>query len=552
MTVLNGVIASSPVGASNSPALVTSLSDYAIEPAAQVDAGVHPAGLLIAQYPVSTTPVLLTGAVSGNFGNDFFDYFSFDPVRLDAGFINATSTFTVKLWNRNPYAVEITSITGIPEGVSLSLDVGDAFDRYQERTFAITVDRNGAAVLNGNIVFVFDDGRSAGLIITGFRARLWPYSPNWSDNYVANYAYKTESVLSRKGKEQRRALRHNARFYSEFGVLLSGGQLAQFDAMMGGWQNKSFVMPDYTEYTTLETATSLGDETLELIDTPTWLDEHVTIVIGSSVYLVTNLTGTTATVTPRLAAFPTGERVTLGRSGQIAPSSQVDLPTNTVGRFKVRFDAYPRSLPPPVPPAAALTFNGREVFLKKPNWSTTPQVTHDWPVEVIDYGRGRNVFFPVIDFCQRSIRATYTAKTPAEVLEIRNFFDRMRGMRGEFYAPTWNPDMELAAPVILGATEIVVTGSHAYDYLRDSAVHRCIAIVRTDGSLLLRETDGMSLVDGNTVVSVTEALPAITEVTMICWLHACALSSDILTVTWLTDTVAQVGLTWRTLEDIDV
>lgn len=550
MTVLNGVLAASPVGASNSPALVGSLSGYAIEPAAQVDLGTHPAGTLIGQYPVSTIPLTLNGAVSTNFGTDFFDYLTLDPIRLDAGFINATSVFTIKLWNRNPYPVELTAITDIPEGVSVSIE--SEFDRFQERTFTITVERDGAAVLGGTIVFVFDNGDEIGLPITGVRARLWPYTPNWAENYVANYAYKTESVVSRNGKEQRRALRHNPRFYSEFGMTLANGQLARFDALMGGWQNKPFVMPDFTEYTTLASSTNPGDETLDVSTVPAWLVDHATVVIASGVYLVTDVTGSTVTVTPRLSSFTAGERVTLGRSGQIAASAVNDLQTNMVSRFKVRFDAYPPAQLPATPPAAALTFNGREVFLKKPNWVSTPQVTHDWPVEAVDYGRGRNVFFQVIDFCQRSTRATYTARTPTEVLEIRNFFDRMYGMRGEFYAPTWNPDMELAAPVVGGNTALTVKDSYVYDFLRDSTVHRCIAIVRTDGSVLLRKTNSVTLVDGNTVIGVTESLPAISEVTMICWLHACALSSDILTITWLTDTVAQIGLTWRTLEDIDV
>ena len=478
--------------------------------------------------------------------------FTDNSTRLDVGFISATASYTIKLWNRNPFAVEITSIVGIPEGVSLSLDVGDTVERFQERTFTITIQRDGAAVLGGNIVFVFDNGDEVGLPISGFRARLWPYSPNWRDSYVANYAYKTESVVSRSGREQRRALRHNARFYSEFDILLKSGELSRFDAMMGGWQNKTFVVPDYTEYTTLAADTALGDDTLEVSAVPVWLTADSIVVVGGYVYVVLKVDGTTVTVSPRLAAIAAGERVTLGRSGLIAASAQADLQTNTVARFKVRFDAYPRTLTPVEPPAAGLTFNGREVFLKKPNWTTTPQVTYDWPVEALDFGRGRNLFYKVIDFSQRSVRATYTAKTPAEVLEIRNFFDRMRGMRGEFYAPTWNLDMELAAPVIGGMSEMTVVGSHVYDFLRDSTVHRCIAIVLTDGSVLLRKTNSVTLDGDNTVIGVTVALPSISEVQMICWLHAHTLSSDILTVTWLTEAVAQVGLTWRTVEDIDV
>lgn len=377
----------------------------------------------------------------------------------------------------------------------------------------------------------------------------WSIRPDWSGNYTTNYAYKTEAFSSRSGKEQRRALRHSPRFYCEFDFQ---APMVDFDRLMFGKQNQQFIMPDYTESDTLAAATTIGGTTVQVAAVQPWMrnGEYVS-VDGVSAHLVTNVSGTTLTVSPNLsAAWPIGTTLFHAYRGFVQPTLQVDTPVNTISKGKIRFDAIPASLAPLTPPAAAVTWNGREVFLKRPNWANSPQIEYNWQVEAVDFGRGAATYYQVIDFCSKSVKATYLGKTRAEVLELRNFFDRMRGMRGEFYAPTWNPDLELVGNISSGSHTLTAKGTT----VPDNTAYRQLVVVKVDGTLIYNEVASMSVVAGDTPIVCANAWPAINaaDVLMVCWMPAWTLASDILTVSWASDQVANVGIAMRTVDDIDV
>lgn len=561
MAVLVGSIAASPVGATLSPALVGSLNGYTFDqwPAHQEVSALTLGGVVTSQLPVSVTPVALSGAVAENYGDDFFQYFSFDPPVLDAGFVSATITKPLKIWNRNGVPATLLSISGIgDEGVTHNVEVGDAWDRYQERTFQFVITTEGPGILAALYHLVFDVGGeeiTVHLSISGIRARVWRFPPDWKSGYTTNYAYKTESFKSRVGKEQRRALRHNPRFYNEFDISLMGGRLAEFDTMMAGWQNRPFVMPDYTESVSLFTAAEPGGETIVVDGTPDWLVADAQIMLSNlgktSLHVVGDVTGSTVTLTPYITqAWPSGTTVYRGYTGYVQQSMSVSTPTNMVGTTKIRFDALPATTVPAVTTAAE-TYNGRELFLKKPNWSSSPQVDMEYEIDKVDYDRGHNTFFNIVEFITKTTKATYLAKTRAEVDQFRKFFDRMKGMRGEFYAPTWKPDMTIASSITAGAVNLVVEGVDTYEFLRGSTVYKKLVIVKNDGTLLKNSVTNMTVTDKTTIVCGTP-WPAVNknDVLMVCWMPVWTLASDILTISWVTDSVAQIGLAMRTVEDI--
>lgn len=564
MPVLNGAIAASPIGKTLSPALVTSLDDYTVDywPVHQANGPALIGGALTSNVPVSTTPTVLAGATATTYGTDFFRHFAFDPQVLDLGFVSAEVTFTAKLWNKNLNTATLTSVTAAnAEGVTVSLTAGAVFSPFQERTFTVTATPDGPALVAATFTFLFDvDGETVSVDyeVAGIRARLWKFYPNWADNYVTSYAYKTEEFVSRSGKEQRRALRHNPRFASEFTITPMRGKLSQFDTIMAGWQNRPFVMPDYTEYVELASSASAATHEIVVSEAQEWVHVGANIVLDDGtldLHVITEVTGTTLTVAPVLNRdWAAGTRVYLGYPGYISSTITADNITNMVGNAKIRFEALPATTVRPEPPVAASTHNGFELFLKKPNWAGAPQVEFSMPVESVDYDRGTNAFYRLIDFSFRSVKATYLGRTRNEVRAIRQFFDRMRGRQGEFYAPTWKPDMEIAGNVSAGAFDITVSGTDVFDYLNGDTVYRRIALVKNDGTILYRTISTMSSVAGSTVLTCTSSWPAVnaSDVLMICWLPRWTLASDILTVTWITDSVAQVSITMRTVEDLSV
>lgn len=562
MAVLPGALAVSPIGGTLSPALVAALNGYQTDyfPAHQDQVSLLAGGPIVSNLPVSTTGAVIHGAVALNYGSDFYRYFSFDPAALDVGFVSVISTFTFKLWNRNPVAVTLDSLTGVAmDGIATTLAVGAVFAPYQELTFSVVVSPDGPGIIAATLNLVFDVGGEAVPVtfgIGGVRARIWRYPPNWANGYTTNYAYKTEMWSSRSGKEVRRALRHNPRFYSEFEIQLSKGRLAEFETQLAGWQNRPFSMPDYADFSLLTSASAIGTDTVEVDAVESWMQAPgETLILSNgnemSMHTITDIVGSTLTLSPILTQdWPVGTRAYRARTGYVAGAMQVDTPTNMVGRARIRFDALPRSgLPESVP--AVDTIEGREIFLKRPNWATAPQVELTADMETVDFGRGTAAYFRIKEFTTKSVRATYTCMSRQEVREIREFFRRQFGMRGEFLAPTWKPDLVMAADILAGNNAMVVEGVDVFDYLNGSTVYQFVLVVKTDGTRVLNRVLSMTRNITTTTLSCQFPWPAVDteDVVMVCWMPAWTLASDILTVNWVTDRVAQVSLTMRTIEN---
>lgn len=558
MPVLNGVLTTRPFGGSVNPSLVGALSDFAFEGPSRSVMPVLPGASLTGNYPVSAAPVALDGVQTPMYGEDFFQNFRFGMPTLEVGFVLSEITYEVTLCNRQGVPATLLSVDDVAGvGITFGMDPGTILDRYEQITVPVTLSPDGPGAIDATFTLTFSVGDPVVLRVRGFRATPWTITPQWSDGYRTAYAYKTESFVTRTGKEQRRALRHNPRFSSEFSVMLSGGNLSKFEMLMANRQNKPIAMPDFSTFAFLSSNATVGDTTIQ-VPSVSWLRSGISIYVSDGrsyeLYAVDSVSGSSVDIRPSLAnSFPEGSKVYLAYQGYIASGFQADLETDSTAVAKIRFEALPETTMPINPPAAGLTWNGREVFLKRPNWSTRPQVTFDYPVDKVDFDRGKSAYYRLVQFSQRTVQATFLGRTSAEVAEFKAFFDRMRGARGEFYAPTWKPDLVMATAAVAGSFSLIVKDLDAYNLMKGDTVYRNIAVVRNN-DILYRRVSDMTINGANTSLTLTDSLPSITpdDVLMICWMPAWTLASDILTISWVTDSVATISLAMRTVEDLDV
>jgi hypothetical protein len=256
--------------------------------------------------------------------------------------------------------------------------------------------------------------------------------------------------------------------------------------------------------------------------------------------------------------WPPGTRIYFGLVGYMNTSQGMPRLTNRVSEMPVTFNVDPLSEPYIAPPTPDLVFNGREVFLAKPNWGEQVDITQEHDLDAVDYNRGAIVRFEPVSFGREIRKATFLGKTFDQAEYFRNFFFRMRGRRGEFYMPSWEYDIEPQFPIASAISSLRITGFEFYDMYAASTVHRAVCVQLRDDTYLLRKVvsvDKVSDANGQATVITVDGAWGVNltgaNVVMVGWLYVRRFASDDLTIEWLTNQVAQTQLAMQTLEDLD-
>lgn len=385
----------------------------------------------------------------------------------------------------------------------------------------------------------------------------WPFVPNWSGGVKEQFAFLTSIVTSRSGREQRSATRSTPRHTLEFDILLAGEDRRKFDRLMTSSQDSLVTMPHWTWGARLATALASGGTAFTVNSVLPWLVNGVSaaLVEGSFTAEVTVNTVSGTTVTLSAAAsrtWSTRARLCPRLSGYLETDFDVTAQTSNVITASVLFSTDPTTgaYDEGAPELPGL-FLDREIFLHKPNWANPVSSKYVHPTEAVDYDRGRVVRFSPIDFSTRSRAGTYLRRTFDQAHSLRKFFFRMRGRRGEFYHPSFEPDLIPSADLTVGDTTITFTGREVYDTYATDTVHGAIYVVLQSGVTIPRSVVSVTLVSGNSVLTLGQTWPSTYsagQVRHVCWMPVSRFASDTLTLEWLTSEVAQVQISTTSLE----
>jgi len=445
--------------------------------------------------------------------------------------------------------------------------------------------------------------------------RFWPFPPNWRNSVNVNYEFRTKTLTSRGKREQRIALRDEPRMSFSFlttvhrntyqalvrettlgmtedwwvmdptkTIKSHGGVVLIPNSVFGAAEpvlvddgsvvannDKVLTNPSYAKAIVLLKRDLPLDWLFPADKVCLWAKGRMEMRTVHSVYDMNGalfadresrtyvdsipLSGKSDVVFVRFVEdvdfYPAGTRVGFLRRGWIAPTSTLALPVNNLAEMTVNFEVMPGSGPVQSIEPPTTLFNGREIFLKRPNWQETPQATLEAYREIVDYGKGRIGSFSMADFLPVTRKFTYHGKDRAELEAIRQFFLRMTGQQGEFYMPTWADDITPKSGLVSGQNTLRVEGLAFRDAYQDDTIHKAIAVLQSNGTMLFRSVTGMSADDGDTIVTVGSAWPANipeTDIVSICWMPVWRLMSDTLSVEWLTDEKGQTVLTMKMLE----
>lgn len=421
-------------------------------------------------------------------------------------------------------------------------------------------------------------------------ASLWPFPVDWSSAVETSYEFRTEVFTSRSGREQRRALRQNPRMAIESTHTVQRDEFRRFDALMST-SAPEFVVPDFSEVTRLSARGFAGAQFVTVTRVPWWAVAGAQMVLegwgrASELLTLQSVSGDRLNLTSGLAqTWEVGSPLRLGRLARVA-SSPTNMLLPDAARARVRFEvdiAAARFRPPEAPRGG---YDGREVFMHRPDWSSPPRRDYESGREVVDYGFGRQAFFNEQPFISRSMQMDFlgvdadpalydptdrfwasrlflasenttgqpvSAFAPASAASLIDVFRRMKGMRGELFVPTWSADMQAVGGIVESESTLDVAGRRVFDEYRDDPAHKAIALILPDRTSIFRRVIGMSVVGGNTRLAVDAAWSETTsDFSAVCWLPMCRFASDTLTLSWRTNLVAEMSVNFRSLETLDV
>lgn len=387
-------------------------------------------------------------------------------------------------------------------------------------------------------------------------AILFPYEPNWAAGVRIDHAFRTEIITSRNYREQRSALRLQPRKSVEFTMQGRRGSLAAMQAFLAKNLQGEFVLPDVTRFVDLTASAASGTLTLTLAAVPFWAypGQTIRLVFGAQSTLaeIDAVSATQILLTANLTqTYPVGTRVYATMTGYLSQQTRGRLRTNTVGEFPITFEANPGSFEEP-DGSAPLTFNGRELFLTKPNWADAPQAEIVGYLESVDFDRGVWEQYAPVTFQTRRLQLSYLGRgEKAET--FMQFFRRMKGQRGEFYMPTWEPDIDVSIGALSGATSLVVPGSAFREAYSGSTVYKALIVFFRDGAHEAKTISSIVNASGNSRINVpsgwTRAVNT-SSVRLACLLPVWRFGVDNIAVNWETDNAAQWRATVQTLEDL--
>ncbi len=506
------------------------------------------------------------GAISWSFVDDFYYRIYVIPTAIDFGAVVTTISRPITIWNA--FFDDVTLQSAVSDGTQVSF-TGDALPyllpalNIQTWDFGVTGD--GPPTIDETYTLTFDTGDAIEIEVTGTRSLLWPFLPNWRTPVTISREFSTDIITSRGGQEQRQATRNASRKKYDFMIsALDAAKLRRYRQLMVHWQDRPFVIADPARTAKTTEIMAAADTNVQLDRSVSWLSEDVAVVLHNKTTGTIGLRIVDTVDSNNLVTFkdadttdwPVGTVVSCGVVAQLIGDRNGSRVLNTAMEVNVQFMQLPGSEIEIIRDPENI-WNGRELFLRRPNWGQSVNAQDMYPVDVIDYGRGRVEYYTAIEFASQIWSGQYLGRDSDTIEELLHLFERMRGRQGEFYMPTWEYDIVPIAALQSGTVGLRVAGTDFLTIYADDPTSRAVLVELNDGTQIYRAIDEIieiNDVDGiDTLIQMTETWAdtiAVADIARVCWVKVWRFATDTLVAEFVTDSVANMQMSMQSLEDL--
>lgn len=386
---------------------------------------------------------------------------------------------------------------------------------------------------------------------------LFPFLPDWQSGITVEHEYLTSIIEHRHLREQRISERIKPRKKISQDFKFSKGELARFHGLMSHNIQSDFLMPEESRYVTVTAAASAASSHVAVDEVPGWLHAGAYLELrNGSTRAVVSVdswgSGQINLTNGLISNWPVGTRVFYLDRGRFQQSFTGAIRTNMVGEYSLSFTADPGPRTEALG-AVPQTFNGRELWLMNPNWGETPSATGEGYLDTIDYSRGVLDHFEPVNFSSRTMQFTYLQRTSADAESMLQFFMRMRGRQGEFYMPSWEPEIDVSGGSLGPTDTLTIPGTDFYELYSGSNFHTAVIILMKDGTYVAKSITSITTDGTDSILAVNGYWGKVINpqtVRLACFLHVWRLATDTLSVGWVTRSVAQTKLSMKMLEDL--
>jgi len=265
---------------------------------------------------------------------------------------------------------------------------------------------------------------------------------------------------------------------------------------------------------------------------------------------VSSVSGGTITLSEDLTApLPQGARVMMAYQARTTSQSSFRALTPSLWTGNVRYEVDPGSTPQAYPEVVLPTFEGRELFLTRPNWASGPRLDFNAPFESVDSGRGViEVSTPELDHTQIK-KMGYNGMDAEKTDALVSFFLRHKGQRTGFFMPSWQRDVTAKEPAISSSSTLLIEGPDFKNAYEGSKVYNVLIAFFPDGSYQVNRIVGYELVGLDSSLLMENGWDQeVSDDTKISFCHHWRFSTDLLSVNWITSEVSEIEIAVQTVQ----
>ena len=526
-------------------------------------------GYVVDTQPIDELQESVSGQVAESFYQDWYNRVHVVPGVINLGNVVSTQIREVEVWNAffTDNTLSDISATGA-SGMTLTAPGGAnppyTFGPLNSKLYSLSVTNDGAPTVSASYVFTFST-QPANLAVPtmkvlGQRINTWSYRPDWSEDYLDDYEWKTDVLTAYNNSEQRIRLRGSPRRTIEYTAVAVEKLRQRLNMHLFGWQHRLWALPIWTDRRQLVIPANSGTQLLSLDTTETEFEVGELVILIDTTGLVVEAAEIASKSDTDLGLqlplqYDWNETASVypARVARLQAQQAYDQPIRQEARLLVRFRLEE---PGSLWNASELgdTYRGYPVLVDlQHNWAERLSASVDHKITEYDFETSKS---PSIeyegDYPTVRFDISVPLSTRSAIDEFKNWLYARCGRLTGFWFTV--PDASLTLNADIGAGSGTISIVHAnYNLFGSQPGRRDIRIELFDGTAYYRRILTVNVADETTEflgldVSFPVAI-SISQVRRISFMQFSRLEADRVGLSYITPTVANCNFGIRGLVD---